>query len=249
MLAQNDWTDWTPTKNPDAKALAKNIPSFYLMDILRGHWSGSGDSRLWDMCWDAEANTPTGPTTPSSHYLSPPSSEDWNATLLAWHKDQLGKRQTVRPNVSPETKVLLKFIYAGRVSVADDAGEKFDLEHLYPVALLSQAFKDSGSTEGWPFSAAGNLSLLPASINRIKGKTMLGDYLKTPKGLGTPKDELKKLQTYVIEPDIDELKKPHKLTKDEYVAFCESRFAALVKDTIAAVNAKPSKSTTSPAAP
>ena len=249
MLAQNDWTDWASTKNPDAKALAQSIPSFYLMDIIRGHWSGSGDSRLWDMCWDAESNTPTGPTTPSSHYLTPPSSEDWKATLLAWHKDQLGKRQTVRPNVSPETKVLLKFIYSGRVSVADDAGEKFDLEHLYPVALLSQAFKDSGSPEGWPFSAAGNLSLLPAPINRIKGKTMLGDYLKTPKGLSTPKDELDKLQTYVIKPDIDELKKPIKLTKADYVAFCESRFEDLIQATIKAVNAKPANPTASPDAP
>jgi hypothetical protein len=249
MLAQNDWKNWTPINSQDTKTLAKNIPSFYLMDILRGQWSGSGDSRLWDVCWDAESSTDSGPTQPSDHYLSPPTSEDWTATLLAWHKDQLGKRQTVRPNVSPETKVLLKFIYSGRVTVADDEGEKFDLEHLYPVDVLSKALKASGSDEGWPFSAAGNLSLLPATINRIKGKTMLGDYLETPKGLKTPKSELKKLKTYVIKPDLVDLKKPNELTKDDYVAFCESRFEALIKDTIAAVNAKPAKPAASPSAP
>ncbi|MBK5237485.1 MAG: DUF262 domain-containing protein [Actinomycetales bacterium] len=239
MLEQNDWSTWEERKGKQSDALANNLPAFYLIDILRGHWSGSGDTKLWDVCWDADTMTSAGPVSASTHYLDAPNEETWRSTLRVWHGDQLKKNQTVRPNVSSETKVFLKFVYANKVTVMADEAKQFDLEHIYPVDVLVKAISVSGSGEGWPVSTAGNLSILPARINRIKGVNMLGDYLKTPKGSHTSVSELEDLQRYVIFPEINDLIRPEVFDKAVYIQFCQGRFEYLIDAVMDAVGAKP----------
>jgi hypothetical protein len=238
MLEQNDWSDWSPRKSTSIKKLTGSIASFYLLDILRGHWAGSGDSKLWDVCWDAESSTPAGPVQISDHYLNSPNMETWTNVLLSWHSEQLGKRQTERPNISGETKVFLKFVYAKLVPVHSDAQRQFDLEHLFPVDYLSRTIRNTPGQEGWPISAVGNLSILPAEINREKGSAMLGDFLRTSRGKQKESEEQLEIQRYVIYPELAELKRPDELTKEMYIDFCKRRFEALMSTVLQSLSVK-----------
>jgi hypothetical protein len=152
----------------------------------------------------------------------------WRQTLAVWHDGQLGQKQKVRAVVPIQTKVFLKFVYSQLVSVHHNFGTEFELEHLYPVDYLKTIIAKDPLDEGWPITATGNLSLLHKDVNQAKGKTMLGDYLNSPAGANHKNQYGQAIQTYVIVPDLADLRQSRGVTKAEYMAFCTRRFDAMV---------------------
>lgn len=224
-----DTDTWAKKKKHEGAALLKNFPAHYLQDVLLQRWSGSGDSRLYEMVWDDE-----GRAGLSKHYLESIDADQMRQTLETWHEDQLRKKQKTRGAVGPEAKTFLKFLYSSIVSVSDDQSEVFDLEHLYPVAKLVDRIERDDSDEGWPMSAVGNLCILPASLNRIKGETMLGDYLNSLESEKNP-DELKKIQEWVISPLLDDLKLSDELDKEHFQRFCRARMEPMISRLVVSI--------------
>ncbi len=227
MTAKYDYTTWELTNSNEVEILKKNIPAYYLYDMVREIWRGSGDSHLWNMCWSGTAPKPGNlAEAKSDFYLQAIPAERWRMALTSWHDEQLGKRQKLRPNLNDKTRAVLKFVYSPIVSHFDNQANEFDLEHLYPVDVL-QGLIGQDPDDGWPISATGNLSLLPKEINRIKGKTMLGDYL-AQSGVETSEEEFERLSKYVITPEISQLKISPGLDRDAYIDFCRQRFEELI---------------------
>lgn len=232
LIEAYDFATWQKRKDSNRALLLKNVPAYYLWDIIHGVWAGSGDSRLWNVVWNSPEDG-GGKLAPASHYLEPITADRWYPALENWHLEQLQKRQTKRANVNGSAKVFLKFLYAKIVNFHENAGVVFDIEHLMPVAVLSAAIQASGEPEeGWPISTLGNLALLPASLNRKKADQPLGDFLSTPKGKQTSLADLDRLQAFVITPDIHEIRVDPDMTRESYAEFCRSRFEVVAKQLV-----------------
>lgn len=216
----NDWVEKPINRSSE---LLRNIPLFYLLDILNGTWAGSGDSRLYRVSWDVTGNS----IVPSNEYFNSPSISQWDSTLESWHNRELSKLQKVRTSITSEAKLLLKFLYQDRMSVAQNETIDFDIEHLWSVEKLV-GLVSSTNSDGWPIGAFSNLALLEKDINQTKGSTMLGDY-KSDRGRDLDATTWERIQKFVIWPEVEDLQFKKDLNKETYIEFCKSRFIELKK--------------------
>jgi hypothetical protein len=215
---EHNWALRTDSKSAD---LLNNIPMYYLLDVLNGEWAGSGDTRLWNVVWQAEDN---GSITRSPHYLVHPTKETWDLVLDNWHGKELGKLQFKRTSISADSKLLMKYLYSEIVTVADDASLTFHIEHLWSVKVLTDLIQASVTKEGWPISAIGNLSILTNSVNTKKLEKMLGDFKAITPEAEVSTAQWTRIQEWLIHPQVEDVLQRNDLTKAEFVEFCEERF-------------------------
>ena len=213
--------NWALRTESESSKLLNNIPMYYLLDVLNGEWAGSGDTRLWNVVWQAEDD---GTNSRSPHYLLRPTKETWETALDNWHGKELGKLQLKRTSISSDSKLLMKYLYSDIVTVADDASLTFHIEHLWSVKVLTDLIQSSVSKEGWPISAIGNLSILTNSVNTKKLEKMLGDFKAI-----TPEEEVSavqwgRIQDWLIYPKVEEVLQRSDFTKQEFISFCQERF-------------------------
>jgi len=213
---------WLEKKTDEAARIARNAASHYILDIVAKRWRGSGDSRLFEMTWQEDA------TKPSSYYTNFVERSTLIDSFKQWHEEQLSKKQKERPNVPGAAQAVLMFLYASKVPVFDNKAVDFELEHIYPVAVISERIAELKEEEGWPISALGNLTLLPKTLNRIKGKNTLGDYLPSLAGAEEiSKSDLEKIQNYLLTPDFLAVTRTSLASREFYLAFCRERMAKI----------------------
>ena len=217
-------TDWTEKPVNKSSELLKNIPLFYLLEILNGTWAGSGDSRLYRVTWSQGENG----ISPASDYLNAPTIAEWSTTLDSWHNRELAKLQKDRSAISFEARLLLKFLYQDVMTVVQNETINFEIEHLWSVEKLKNLIASTNS-DGWPIGAFSNLTLLEQEINQSKGSIMLGDYKQSDSGQNLDLITWEKIQKFVIWPSCEELKYEIGLTKETYIKFCKERFDELKK--------------------
>jgi hypothetical protein len=217
----HDRTTWTPNNSERGKDILKNAPSHYLLDIAAKRWRGSGDSRLFEVTWNEDASLP------SSYYADKVSRASMTDALRQAHEEMLTKAQKSRPNVPGIALVAQVFLYSSLVVVHDHVAIDFELEHIYPVSLISSRIDEIGD-EGWPISAMGNLMLLPKGLNRIKGKNALGDYIPTLSGddILTP-NQLADVNKYLLAPEYPSITKSSLINKEFFLEFCRMRMAKI----------------------
>ena len=197
------------------KKLKKHILMYYLYDILRETWSGSGDSRLYEY------------VNNTIYLTSPPTESTWSNTLENWFVDSqinlLHKGRYVQDKNSEI--LLLKYIYVHRFSVMQNA-KTHHVEHIIPVKQLKDLKKDS---EKLPINVIGNLALLEPAANTKKGDLTFLEYLKKQRNVAKLTDEEFEAEKRKFEEQLickaDIL--PKKLTKGSYDDFVTKRFKVL----------------------
>lgn len=109
------------------KLLEHNLPMFYLYDILRDYWRGSGDIRDHDIA------------SRLRYIGEPPSWQSWEQVLDTWFWDNQATLQQNRRYVRDATPeiLLLKYIYVHKLTVAENA-LPYHVEHVIPVDQLQQ---------------------------------------------------------------------------------------------------------------
>ncbi len=221
------------------QSLIANLPGHFLLDALRGAWSGSGDSTLFERTWESnqEIKGSRVSYSPSTHYLRKIEASSLKAAFDVWHAAQLEARQKERARYSKEIKPVLKFIYSTLVTSQEDKGVEFELEHVYPVAVLKRIIADN-SLDGLPMAAIGNLMLLPKKINRIKKENLLGDYILDNEKIKPTPHELEALKRFLIQPDLEDISEQTaiQLNPESFIAFCEQRAKAMVAHLIKTLN-------------
>lgn len=212
--------------------IASAIPGHFLLDLVRDSWGGSGDSTLLDRTWesvlqeDANSSRKEVVYSPSSFYLKRASETSLREAFSVWHTSQLEAKQSQRVRYPSDYKPVLKFIYSTIVPFADNHGVDFELEHIYPVAVLKKVIS-ANNLEGLPMAAMGNLMLLPKDLNRIKKENLLGDYLaENPESL-TPAEK-SRVQSYLISPKIEDISGDKTVSEDYFKEFCKSRAVAMM---------------------
>ncbi|NPA33513.1 MAG: hypothetical protein GXO48_01085, partial [Chlorobi bacterium] len=145
------------------KNLEKNLPMYYLYDIIRGYWSGTGDKKAKERAF-------------SSTYEESISKEAWEAVLDEWHKNEKSKRETRRKTINKVAVLFLNYIYTHLISENQSRAKDFEVDHVVPFARLQKVAQEVG---GLPISAIGNLALINKDLNlKKRDKTIYEMSLK-----------------------------------------------------------------------
>lgn len=220
LAGKYDPSTWSvrPTWQAEGRELKRNIPRYYLYDAIRSNWSGSGDSRLFNMVWSSDG------AGLSSHYLQPLSDAVLTSALSEYFEASLRVLAKERKSASPADRLILKYAYRDSLKMKHFKTPA-DIEHLMPVALLKGLVAETGDQEGWPINSIGNYAVLDKKTNREKHGTTLADYVAHDPA------ERERIQGYLFLP-VSRVSVPRpdghpSMTKEEYVDFLRVSFDAM----------------------
>ncbi len=203
---------------PNRTKLEKHILMYYLYDILRGQWKGSGDSTLQD-------------TVSNLRYLNaPPTKATWESVLAAWFEDEqkplVHRGRYVRDQV-PEI-LLLKYIYVHKLTVFKNA-KKYHVEHIVPVGKLKSLLQKNNLDDKIAINCISNLALLESKDNTKKGDLTFAEFLEKQRNSGQISVENldSKRREYEDQLMCDSEILPKQLTRCSYGDFVSHRFEAL----------------------
>ena len=209
LSASKDWED-------KRGELRKHIPMYYLYDILRDNWAGSGRSRLYDMVGN-------------ERYLRPPlTREEWSQTLSMWFNSHINSRHHKKRYVKDDYPeyLLLRYIYARRFSKANT--QTYHLHHIVPIVRLLAPPSHYSRYEG-PINTIGNLALLEEADDIAQGDRTFIEELNRRQSngafsVGQYRDELRKYEERLI-CEADDL--PSELSQHSFENFLSRRFELL----------------------
>ena len=201
------------------KKLGKHLTMYYLYDILREHWRGSGDSKLHD-------------AVSNERYLNPlPSEDSWKNVIDTWFTDNqitlVHKGRYIRDQ-NPEI-LLLKYIYAGKFNLIQGA-KSYHVEHIIPVARLQSLLERD--EDKLTINTISNLALLGPSENIRKGDLTYVEYLDKQR-VEKPLSESefnRQLESFEKQLICESKILPTNLTKSSYDDFVTARFDLLKKE-------------------
>ncbi len=213
LSVSKDWED-KRTK------LRKHIPMYYLYDILRDDWKGSGDSKLHDI-------------VNSERYLRqpPPTKELWLDTLNVWFNNNLNIRKHRKRYFKDEYPeyLLLRYIYAKKLKYV----QTYHVKHIVPIVQLISPLSYYSRYSG-PINTIGNLALIDLPEHaEYEGLTFL-EYLNRRRSngalsVGQYHDELRKYEKRLI---CKAEWLPSELTQRSFVSFLHRRFELLKQEFI-----------------
>lgn len=142
-------------KAKKVKEIKRFLPKHYLYDILRGYWSGSGDTKLEEIIAD--------PST--CRYVKDVNRDSFEQVISEWLI--ASNKKSSLTTVPAETKLFLNYLLRLSVNPADIAKTDYDIEHCVPKKVLQDYFTKKDIAV--PISATCNLVYIPKSENRGKG--------------------------------------------------------------------------------
>ena len=209
LSVSKDWED-------KRGKLRKHIPMYYLHDILRNNWVGSGRTSLHDI-------------VSNERYLQPPLTKElWSQDLNVWFNSHLNARHHAKRYVKdgyPEY-LLLRYIYARKFSRKNI--QTYHLAHIVPIVQLLAPSSYYSKYPG-PLNTIGNLALLEQADNIAQGDRTFVEELNRRRnngalGLGQYHDEMRKYEKLLI---CKAELLPSELTQRAFEGFLRRRFESL----------------------
>lgn len=197
----------TKQKVKELSKVKDNLGKHYLYDILRGFWSGSGDSKLEEIIED--------PAT--CRYTKDVARDEFEMVVSSWLSDA-NKRGSLT-NVSAETKLFLNYLL--RRSNAFDEFHSYDVEHIVPKDVIRKYYIKKGKNV--PMSPPCNLVYIPSSDNRSKGEQTYYQRQDQDPGTYTLNGEQLDQLCYPIRNDLSFTESTATLTEDNYFRFLEKQ--------------------------
>lgn len=196
-------------KAKEIREVKRFLPKHYLYDILRGHWSGSGDTKLEEIIAD--------PLT--CRYVKDVNKDSFEQVISEWLLSS--NKKSSLTTVSAETKLFLNYLLRLHVNAADIAKTDYDIEHCVPKKVLQDYFVKKNIAV--PISATCNLVYIPKSENRGKGDMTY--YQKQKKDASTYSLNATALAalSYPLEQELAFVESTSTLTAENYFAFLGAR--------------------------
>jgi hypothetical protein len=220
----------------------KTLPQHYIYDLIRNFWRGSLYSYALDRVWadSQQQHSAVGSRNqPSELYLRPVDRTSFESAMATSLAEQLANVTHSRKNIRASDRTLLKFIYARRVTVAEQKIHQFDVEHWIPVRRIQRMTRDR---DPWPMGALGNLGVLPAGSNRVKKEQTLLEYLSRPEG-GPSEVEAELIQRLsIVDPSlvhIEQLDGKDAMTLEAFETFVSAAWQAMTVDLAEAIQLEP----------
>ena len=197
----------------DVREIKNFLPKHYLYDILRGFWSGSGDSKLEEII--------ASPST--CRYMKDVDKTSFEMVVNDWLASANKKKTQI--TIPAETKLFLNYLLRGRVSDVDK--REYDIEHCVPKKVLKDYYIGKGIEV--PVSSVCNLVFIPTKENRSKGEWTY--YQRQDRDAATytlNEEELEKL-VYPRRSELRFVESTSTLTQANYQAFLRDREAVVSK--------------------
>lgn len=212
-----------PARTALSKKFKTSLPQHYIYDIVRQFWRGSLYTYAAERVWSG--------ASPSKSYSVPVDPKSFDSALKTLHSEQMASPSHKRSNIKAYERVFLKFVYSRKVSVQDQAANKFDVEHWLPVKRLQDL---TAGKDPWAMGVMGNLGVLPRTTNRIKKEETISEYLNrnSKKPTATEVTLIKKMLfvpagTIAFQKDS---KKKDKMTQAQYNALVKKNWNAMCRD-------------------
>lgn len=210
----------TPEKGLIPKKNIKYLKDFkahlykhYIFDILRGFWSGSGDSKLEDIIGNLD----------NCRYLKDVNRESFEQVVREWLRN--ANERHLQKTVTAESKLFLNYLLRGRVFDADKT--EYDIEHCVPQKILQDFLIKKGVEV--PVSSVSNLVYIPASENRSKGEyTYYQKQDKDAKSYALDQNALDKL-LYPARSELKFVESAETITEENYMRFLHDRENLVLK--------------------
>lgn len=196
-------------KAKEIKEVKRFLPKHYLYDILRGHWSGSGDTKLEEIIAD--------PST--CRYVKDVNKDSFEQVISEWLISS--NKKSSLTTVSAETKLFLNYLLRLFVNPADIAKTDYDIEHCVPKKVLQDYFLKKNVAV--PVSATCNLVYIPKSENRGKGDMTYYQKQKKDASTYTLNADVLDALTYPRKKDLAFVESVSTLTARNYFAFLGER--------------------------
>lgn len=200
----------------DRRKLKRNLPMFYLYEILHDDWRGSGDSKLHD-------------AVRSLRYVdnAPPTKQRWEQVFDDWYYDSqvsLVHTKNAKRHIrdSRPEYLLLKYIFVERIAKA----KSYHVEHIMPVSLLQSQMVEG---DEWPINTLGNLALLERA-GELRTNVQTFDVLlrdKRRRGDIAVEEHARQLRDYEVQLQCPARLLPQPLTKNSFENFLLARFELL----------------------
>ena len=206
---------WEEKRN----TLVKNLPMYYLRDVLQSNWLGSGDGRLADILEN------------ESYLISPPSEGDWMEILNVWYRSHVIDRQQARKYIKDDFDeyLLLRYI---KVRHLEQVGS-FYVVNTVPLPHLLSPPSYYSKNRG-PINTIGNLALVNEEEFIDFGEMTFVEYLNRRRSIGAIRgpgryqDELRKWERLLI-CKADRLPSGP-ITQDSFESFLRRRFDLLKRE-------------------
>lgn len=172
-----DWRE-RPEWAAESAVLRRSLIRHYVLDILKNNWTGSGDSRLFNMVWDSTSRPDEWTMrSPSAHYMSEVSDDQLEKALGAYLDESLRQEDTGRRSASAVDRLILKLAYLDKMRMIDYRNS-LDIDHLQPVALLARLLRTDEDRTGWPINSIGNLAAVRRRLNRQRRDQSVADFVQ-----------------------------------------------------------------------
>lgn len=203
------------TPNTNCKKIVSTfelcMPKRYLYDIIRGYWSGSGDTKATD-----ELSKPLE----NNIYLLPIQKDSWETTLMDWMTDQIQKPAKM---ITPEIKLFLNFIIRKKISETRYAGKKFD----FALIITKKRFADCFSNRPG-MATVGNVCILPEYENRSAQTYTLYEDEELRKTITNNNSDTLNDFLYPEKSELSFTATTQTMTYDRYLSFVNDRHKYLI---------------------
>ena len=201
------------------KRIKDYLHKHYIYDILRGFWSGSGDSKLEEIISDPS----------SCRYTKDVSREEFELAVGNWLEKANKKAKLT--NVSAETKLFLNYFLRKRVSGVEKTS--YDIEHCVPKEVIKKHYTKKNKEV--PAACACNLIYIPSKDNRSKGdKTYYQRQKEEPGAYTLNEEQLAKLG-YPTHAELSFVESVAGLTEKNYMMYLQERKQYLQNEFIEAM--------------
>jgi hypothetical protein len=196
-------------KAKELKEVKRFLHKHYLYDILRGHWSGSGDTKLEEIISD--------PYT--CRYVKDVNKDSFEQVISEWLA--ASNRKSSLTTVSAETKLFLNYLLRLYANPADLAKTDYDIEHCVPKKVLQDYFikKDVAV----PISATCNLVYIPKPENRGKGDMTYYQKQKKDASSYTLNEDALSNLSYPLKTELAFVESVSTLSAENYFKFLKAR--------------------------
>lgn len=197
------------SKAKEIKEVKNYLYKHYLYDILRGYWSGSGDTKLEEIIAD--------PST--CRYVKDVNKDSFEQVISEWLSSL--NQKTSLNTVSAETKLFLNYLLRLSVSSMEVNKTEYDIEHCVPKKIIKEYFINKNIAV--PMSAACNLVYIPKSENRGKGEYTYYQKQQKDASTYTLNDTALDALGYPLRNELSFVESVSTLSAENYFKFLEDR--------------------------
>ena len=203
------------TPNPNCKKMLSAfevcMPKRYLYDIIRGYWSGSGDTKATDELSKSLEN---------NIYMLPIPKESWETILSEWMNDQIQKPSK---RIAPESKLFLNYIIRKQIAETRYAGKKFDFALIITKNRFNASFNNKPG-----LAAVGNTCILPEHENRSAQTYTLYEDEELRKTITNNDQNTLNDFLYPEKSELSFTTSANTMTYDRYLSFINNRHQYLI---------------------